>query len=285
MSESDISRTYIQFNVNALPSHVTASSVTLCMQTYESEQLPLDYTIYAYAVTSSWDMGVGNAIESIYTDGITWNLQPEYTSSIFATQTFSYSTADINMDVKELYNYWTGSTNYGIRLCHTGSIESSSYDYGYLKLYSKETNTYRQPLLKFAWDDQSYVTGSLSALPSGEAVVKTTDLKDVYLGGNLIKINLIARKKHPLKTFDATYPYFDNRYLPTTSYYSISDVITKTKIIDFSEYTKISCDATGSYIVLDTTNYPTNRALKLAFKVVRNGYSEYYEDDLTFSVR
>jgi hypothetical protein len=56
-------------------------------------------------------------------------------------------------------------------------------------------------------------------------------------------------------------------------------------LIDFSEYTKISCGVSGSYITLDTTNYPLNRPLKLAFKVVRGGYSEYYEDDLTFMIK
>jgi hypothetical protein len=285
LSQSDTSRTYIQFNFDSLPSYVTASSVTLQMLTYESEELPLNYTIYAYPVTENWDMGVGNAIESIYTDGITWNSQPAYEPNVVATQSFSYSSADINMNIIELYNYWSSMNNYGIRLCHTESIESSSYNYGYLKLYSKETNTYRQPLVKIAWDDQIYNTGSLSALPEGEAVVKTTDLKDVYIGGSLVKINLIARKKHPLKTFDASYPYFDNRYLPSTSYYAITDVITKTKLVDFSEYTKISCNGSQNYIVLDTTNYPLNRPLKLSFKINRDGYVEYYEDDLTFMIK
>ena len=90
---------------------------------------------------------------------------------------------------------------------------------------------------------------------------------------------------YPTKTFTNSFSYSDIKYLPQTSYYAVRDEITKVSIIDFSDYTKISCDTNGNYINLDTSNFPKNRVYRLSFKIVRNGISEFIEDDLTFIVK
>ena len=41
----------------------------------------------------------------------------------------------------------------------------------------------------------------------------------------------------------------------------------------------------GNYIVFDTTNFPKNRVYKLLFLIERNGFEDYFEDDLTFEIR
>jgi hypothetical protein len=249
-------------------------------------QLPLNFSLYVYPVTASWDMGIGTWPETINTDGITWSDQPGVNYTISASKAFVYqSLDDFEIGIKSIYNYWTGSNNYGLRLSHTGSVETSSLNYGYLKYYSKETNTYQQPYLKLGWDDQSYVTGSLSLVSDKEIVVKTKELKSEYLGGKLNKLRLAVREKYPIKTFSSGFAYLSSSALPQSSYYSIIDVITKNTIIGFSDYTKISCDTTGSYIKFDTTNYPTNRPLRFNFMVNRDGIYEYYEDDLTFMIK
>lgn len=286
LDESDIARTFIHFDIDSLPSYVTASSTTLSLHLTQPSELPLNFSIYAYPVTASWDMGIGTWPEDINTDGINWSDQPGVNYTISASKDFVYrSLDDLEIDIKSLYNYWTGSANYGLRLSHTGSVETSSLNYGYLKYYSKETNTYQQPYLKIGWDDQSYATGSLSVVSDIEIVVKTKELKSEYLGGKLSKIRLVVREKYPIKSFSRGFAYASSSALPQTSYYSITDVITKNTIIGFSEYTKISCDTTGSYIKFDTTNYPTNRPLRFIFMVNRDGIYEYYEDDLTFMIK
>ena len=217
---------------------------------------------------------------------LTWSDQPGVDYTISASKAFVYqSLDDLEIDIKTLYNYWTGSGNYGLRLSHTASVESSSLNYGYLKYYSKETNTYQQPLLKLGWDDQVYTTGSLSVVTDQEIVIKTKELKNSYLGGKLNKIRLAVREKYPIKSFSKGFAYASSSALPQSSYYSIVDVITKNTIIGFSDYTKISCDTAGSYIKFDTTNYPTNRPLRFNFMVDRDGIYEYYEDDLTFMIK
>jgi len=283
--ERDVARSFLHFNINGLPSHVTASSTILSLQIAEVEEIPLAYDVYGYPVSQSWDMGIGTWPEDINTDGITWNNQPKVLYSPFAIQHFEYSNADLNMDIKEVYNFWTSSANYGIRLSHLLAVENNSLNYGYLKYYSKETNTYKQPLLKLGWDDQQYNTGSLTSVGTDEIVVKSRKLRSEYPIGKLIRIDLSTRNRFPVKTFTNSFGYRDMNYLPTTSYYSVEDVITKNTIIERSQFTKISCDPSGSYIMLDTTNFPQHRPLQLNFYVHRNGVEEIYKDDLSFIVR
>lgn len=191
------------------------------------------------------------------------------------------------MDVKNLYDYWTGSNNYGMVLKHSDSVESSSYDYGIMNFYSRETNTINQPLLKLGWDDVSgsFSTGSLTPLTASSIIVKSKELKPAYYEGGKVKIKVIGREQYPLKTFSNSFSYLDVNYLPTSSYFAIRDEITKKKIIDFSTYSKINCNSEGNYIVFDTTNFPKNRVYKLLFLIERDGFEDYFEDDLTFEIR
>jgi len=284
--ERDNARTFIQFDIENVPLYVTASSATLHLNLIEPEELAVSYSIYGYPVSESWEMGRGKQLpENIATDGINWDNQSEVNLNIEAAQTFTYVGADINMDILSIYEYWKTSDNYGIRLSHTSSAESSSLDYGVLRYYSKETNTIFQPLIKLEWDDSQFITGSLTALTDSQIIVRSKELRDNYREGNKVKIKIIGRSLYPTKTFTNAFSYSDIKYLPQTSYYGVRDEITKVNLIDFSNYTKISCDANGNYINLDTSNFPKNRVYRLLFKIVRNGISEFIEDDLTFIVK
>ena len=287
--EEDNARAYLYFDITNVPTYVTASAATLNLKLTEAEELPVSFSLFAYPVTSSWNMGVGTFY---YTpenaDGITWNTQPFIlTSSAAASQSFTYQSLDVDMNVKSIYNYWTGSENFGLVLKHSGSIESSSLDYGIMNFYSKETNTIHQPLLKLSWDDVtgSFNPGTLGPLTSASIIVRTKELKPYYTEGGKVKIKVIGREQYPLKTFSNSFSYLDVKYLPASSYYAIRDEITKKKIVDFSTYTKINCNSSGNYFVFDTTNFPTNRVYKFLFLIERDGYEEYFEDDLTFEIR
>jgi hypothetical protein len=284
---SDIARSFIQFDVSSLPSHVTASSTVLHINNVHALNLPISFSLYVHPVTSSWNMGLGVWAGDTTTDGwITWNNQPGVDYTISSSIYFDYDSLDeTEVDIKSIYNYWTASDNYGLRISHTSSVETSSLDYGYIKFYSKETNTYQQPFLKIQWDDQVYSTGSLSAVSSNELVIKSKELKSYYLVGKVNKVKLVARDKYPVKTFAKTFTYLDVNALPPNTYYSIVDVITKNRILPFSEYTKVSCDTSGNYVKFDSTNFPTHRPLRLEFMLERDGVNEYYQDDLTFMIK
>lgn len=283
--ERDNARTFIHFDIDNIPSYVTASNVQLHLSLAQPEELAGSYTLYGYPVTESWEMGRGTWPETINTDGINWEIQTGVDFTTEVSQSFTYFGGDVNMNIKPIYDYWTGSTNYGIRLSHTSSIEESGLEYGVLKFYSKETNTFLQPLMKLQWDDSIFTTGSLLPLSDSQIIIRSKELRDSYNEGNKIKIKVIGRGLYPTKTFTNTFTYNDIKYLPQTSYYAVREEITKRVIVDFSEYTKISCNSDGNFIVMDTSNFPTNRVYRLLFKVVRDGISEFIDDDLTFIIK
>lgn len=288
--EIDDARVFIRFDLDNVPSYVTASDVSLCLNLTDGEELPISFSLFAYPVTSSWNMGVGTFVyQPPVNDGITWNTQPHIlqSGSISGSQNFTYQSLDINMNVKPIYNYFTASGNYGLVIKHSESIESTSLDYGVMNFYSKESNTINEPLLKLKWDDVSgsYSTGSLSPLTASSIIVKSKELKPTYYEGGRVKVNIIGREQYPLKTFSSSFSYLNVKYLPTSSFYAIRDEITKKKIIDFSIYSKINCNSEGNFVIFDTTNFPKNRVYRLLFLVQRAGFDEYFEDDLTFELR
>ena len=315
-SLKDIAHTLIKFDTTDLVSSIASGEVTMSaadmiLRECESIEIPMDYTLYAYAVTQSWDMGIGTRFDKISTDGTTWNsvktgqdwLSLEnhsadttgsyngkggtwFTGS-FSSQTFSYESSDVSMDVKTTMDEWVAGTlpNEGFIIKHDTTLENDTNDYGQLKFFSKETNTIYQPKLRIGWDDSLFSTGSLTELTSDDIHVTFKRLKSKYRVGSTPEIKVFGREKYPLKTYTNLYAYNDVKYLPSTTYYQVKDIITDEVIIPFSDYTKVSCDSTGNFFKLNLTNWETQRDYYLEIKVDRDGTIEYFEDkDLTFTI-
>lgn len=315
-SLKDIAHTLIKFDTTDLVSSIASGEVTMSaadmiLRECESIEIPMDYTLYAYAVTQSWDMGIGTRFDKISTDGTTWNsvktgqdwLSLEnhsadttgsyngkggtwFTGS-FSSQTFSYESSDVSMDVKTTMDEWVAGTlpNEGFIIKHDTTLENDTNDYGQLKFFSKETNTIYQPKLRIGWDDSLFSTGSLTELTSDDIHVTFKRLKSKYRVGSTPEIKVFGREKYPLKTYTNTYAYNDVKYLPSTTYYQVKDIITDEVIIPFSDYTKVSCNSTGNFFKLNLTNWETQRDYYLEIKVDRDGTIEYFEDkDLTFTI-
>ena len=315
-SLKDIAHSLIKFETSPLSSSIasgdiTMSSAEMILRECESSEIPIDYTIYAYAVTQSWEMGIGTRFDDITTDGVTWNsvrtgtdwLSLEEHSSdttgsfngkggtwftgSFSTQSFSYETSDIEMDVKVTLDEWISGSlpNEGFILKYDSALESDTNDYGQLKFFSKETNTIYQPKLRIGWDDSTFETGSLTELTSDDIHVTFKRLKTRYKVGSSPEIRVFGREKYPLKTYTNLYAYNDVKFLPSTTYYQVKDVITDEVIIPFSDYTKVSCDSNGNFFKLNLTNWETQRDYYLEIKIERDGTVEYFEDkDLTFTI-
>ena len=316
-SLKDIAHSVIKFETTPLSQsiasgEVTMSAVDMILKECESSEIPIDYTIYAYAVTQSWEMGIGTRFDDITTDGVSWNsvrtgqdwLSQEnhsadttgsfngkggtwFTGS-FSSQSFSYESSDIEMDVKTTMDEWIGGTlpNEGFILKHDTSLENDTNDYGQLKFFSKETNTIYQPKLRIGWDDSSFSTGSLTELTADDIHVTFKRLKTRYKRGSKPTIRVFGREKYPLKTYTNEYSYTDLYFLPSTTYYQIKDILTDEIIIPFDDdYTKVSCDSTGNFFKLDLTNWEYNRDYYIQIKTNRDGVIEYFDDkDLTFTI-
>ena len=311
----DVAHTLIKFDTDTLSSkissgEVTMSEATLLLRECESDEIPLDYTIYANIVSGSWEMGIGTRFDDISSDGVSWKqrnnnvewLDDDYANGVTgslngyggtwftgseSTQSFSYESTDISMDVSASLNEWISGTysNEGFILRHSSVFENDTNDYGQLKFFSKETNTIYQPKIRIGWDDSSFTTGSLTELTEDDIKVTFKRLKSSYKVNSKPKVIVFGRELYPLKTYTNEFAYNDVKFLPSTTYYQVKDAITDEVIIPFSNYSKVSCDSNGNFIRLNLENWETNREYYLEIKVDRDGVVEYFSDkDLTFLV-
>ena len=316
-STKDIARTLIKFNVAnmGIPS---GSIVYLNLKSSQAEEIPLEYTIYANAVSQSWTMGTGNKFDNITSDGVSWKYKNGvdawqdntiggtayyvagttgsanaeggtwYTASQ-ASQSYNYEDADVRMDVTNIVNHWLSGSfpNNGFIIHHSLENEENTLDYGVLKFFSKETNTIYEPKLEVVWNDTIISTGSLApttgSAEEGYKVV-LTNLKNKYPANETIKIRVKGRDIYPLKSFGTTFEYDQTKYLPTLSYYQLEDYKTGEVIYPFGEYTKISCDSTSNYFNMSLNTLPINRTYKLKIKIFEGGISTIIDDKLIFEI-
>jgi hypothetical protein len=313
----DIYRTLIKFDVSNLETGSNWKAY-LNLKAANSEELPLEYTIYANAVSQSWSMGTGTKFDNITSDGVSWKYRDGinkwvgydttggtaiYTNNTTgsanaeggvwylsgsASQSFNYESDDVRMDVTNMVNIWlSGSvSNNGMVIHHSLDAENDTLDYGALKFFSKETNTIYQPKLEIVWDDSSIVTGSLAPV-TGSAEegykVVVTNLKTQYEANTKVKVRVKGRDKYPSKSFGTTFSYDQSKYLPTT-YYQLEDYITNEIIFPFGDYTKVSCDSTSNYFIMDLSTLPINRTYLLKLKIVEGGISTIIDDKLKFEI-
>ena len=313
----DVSHALLKFEVGYISKSISEQSIkldtaNLILKETKSEEIPLEYTIYANPIFGNWEMGTGTRFDNITTAGVTWNyregdsklewiengFEANTTASINdgsggtwytnygSSQSFNYQTADINMNVKSILTAWMSGSiqNNGIILKYSTENESDTQDYGILKFFSKETNTIYQPKIQIAWDDQIFATASLSALTANDIKVGVTNLKKEYKVGGEVKLKIFGRELYPLKTFTNTFSYETVKYLPQTTYYQIKDVNSDDVIIPFSNYSKVSCDENGNYIKINFSNWEAGRTYKIEFKVDNDGDVQYFDNDTTFSL-
>ena len=313
----DVSHILLKFDVGFISASISNNTISmnsaeLILKETQSDEIPLEYTIYANPISGSWEMGTGTRFDNISTQGVTWNYREgdsslEWLQNNFATNTtasinngdggtwytnygttqaFNYQTADINMDVKSMLSAWISGSiiNDGIILKYATEKESDTADYGQLKFFSKETHTIHQPKIRIGWDDSVFNSGSLTALTANDIKVGVTNLKKEYKVGTIAKLQIFGRELYPLKTFTDTFSYTNIKYLPTTTYYQIKDYASNDIIIPFSDYSKISCDSNGNYIKVNFSNWEADRVYKIEFKIDNNGSIEYFDDSITFSI-
>lgn len=316
-SAKDIARTLIKFDVAnmGIPS---GSIVYLNLKSSQAEEIPLEYTIHANAVSQSWSMGTGTKFDNITSDGVSWKYRngvdtwqdnvtagtavftPGTTGSANAeggtwytasqaSQSYNYEDADIRINVTGIVNRWLSGSipNNGFIVHHGLENEENTLDYGVLKFFSKETSTIYEPKLEIVWNDVSFATGSLlPVIGSAEDDYKVviTNLKTEYSKDSRIKIRIKGRDMFPLKSFSTTFEYDQSKYLPTTTYYQLEDYITNDIIFPFGEYTKISCDNTSNYFILDLNTLPLYRTYRLKLKIIDDGISTIIDDKLTFQI-
>jgi hypothetical protein len=321
--QGEVSRTLIQFPQKEITDTITklvsGSNYSASLKLYlaDASEIPLDYTLYCYPISGSWNMGTGRAGNSpTSSDGVSWKYAKNnetiiewptasfgtgttgsysstkgggvwYTGSFEATQSFSYQDPkDINLNVTEAVKAWyTGSIdNNGLILKHSSSLEFNYSQSFELKYFSGDTHTIYPPCLEVKWDDFVYTTGSLSIINTDKLVVNVR-LKENYQQDSIQRFKVNVREQYPVRTFQTSSVYLNNKLLPTSSYWALKDVDTEEYVIDFDdEFTKISADGTSSYFDVYMNGLQPERYYCILIKTIVGGSTLIINNDNIFKV-
>ncbi len=326
-------RLLVQFNLDDVEASLSKSKGGLgkkeikdpkyYLKLYEAEgnkELSSEYKIAAFAISQSWDEGRGKfGDDPKVTNGVSWENRnyPDggtavtwsngsgnknygvsiYTGSWNASQSFSYQSPDIEMDVTNMVNSWLNKDikdNNGFLLRFSGSQETSETTFGHLKFFSNNTHTIYSPQLEVRWDDHAIITGSAtgSLLPltmSGliDNYLYMPGLKESYKESEKIKFRVKPRRKYIQKTFSTSVQTVSGSYIPEGSgSYSILDIATGETIVPFSAYTSMSCDATSNYFIQWLNGFYPNRVYKIIYKLkYDDGQEHIIDNDFEFKIK
>ena len=319
-TSKDINRTLIKFDVNNIETG-SGWKAFLNLKSANSQEIPLEYAIYANAVSQSWTMGTGTKFDNITSDGVSWyykngtdkwmdyNVTPDayasgsdtgsilnggggtwYTASM-SSQSFNNEPDDIRMDVTNIVRLWLSGSlpNNGFIIHHSIAAENDASDYGLLKFFSKETNTIYEPKLEIVYDDYSFTTGSLEpvvgSLYDGDYKVIVNNLKNQYFKNTKVRVRVKGRESYPSKSFGTTFAYEQIKRLPAGStYYQLEDYVTGEVIFPFGQYTKVSCDSTSNYFDMDLNSLSAGRVYKLKLKIEEGNISTIIDEKMVFEI-
>ena len=208
-----------------------------------------------------------------------------------ASQSFSYNSNDaVSIDITSIVKNWYNEvyTNNGLVVSYNlASITASNYPETLLQFYSSNTHTVYEPQLYISWTGSvSYSTGSMDLLTyEDDPIVYTRNFKGEYLAGKKVRVLLGSRARYPRPSFAQNTAFATMKALPQNSYYQIKDAHSDEIIIPYSDETKISTNANGSYFDFYTTMMYPERYYKFEIKAVFNDITEYFDSvEFTFKV-
>jgi hypothetical protein len=325
-SSSYNSRVLLNFDYTAISSSIVglgynpnAFNYNLRMFVAEANEIPTDYSLYCYPTSGSWDMGVGrygNSPET--TTGVSWTYRKSaddltsrwetgsfganitgsslsnkgggvWYSNFVASQSFSYNTSDIDMDITNIVRgIQSSSFNFtGLIIKKSDTDEGSTSLFTSLKFFSKDTHTVYLPIIEAKFND-SVTTGSLQLINTNEDInVLTINLKPSYKEKSTPIIRVSSRYTYPVQTFATESGYLTRYRLPAGSQYAIYSAHTDDVVIDFSTYTTLSDDATSNFIKLHLDSFQPERYYRLLIKVPNSGSNStynIYDDKWIFKV-
>lgn len=304
----DVASISHSFAVGTIPS---GTRFELNLYVARADDLKMGQQIWIQAVSESWVEGTGYFYQNTnipYTssrdpsggyfenDGTTW-INRESGSSWNVTgsegvgnilsASIGSPVKDMSIDVTDIILTWVSGTipNNGFLLRFDDASESDTKNAGNIRFFSRNSHTVHLPVLAAKWDNQLYLTGSISASNPADVVVLPRNLKPRYKVNEMVRVTLSVRERYPTRTFDTIYSaYAGNNRLPITSYYSVVDQQSNVVIIPFDEYSKISCDGLVNYFDFKIQSMYPGRYYKLLFKVVDGGFEHIIDDGYIFTV-
>jgi hypothetical protein len=293
---ADVTRALIQFPTSQITdlvnNKISGSSFASYLKLFlANATLPIDYTIFGYPISQSWDMGLGrSANDPITTEGCTWISTgtinwdvsgSDFITNPFSSQSFTYiDSKDINMNLTSITRLWySGSIqNNGILLKLSSSIENSTIPL-ITKFFSMDTHTIYPPQLEFRWDDSLYNT-TLTQLTASNFNSVISNNKAEFEEDTIYTFRLKSRDKFPARAFTTSSVYLNTKALPSTTYWALKDVKTEEMIVDFdTNYTKVSCDNTSNYFKLYMNGLEPERYYQILIKTILSNGETIVIDD------
>jgi len=329
-----VSRILVQFDLAEVSQSVRNNNISndtakYYLKLYGTEgnkDSTAEYVLAAYPLSQSWEEGTGKKFNNPVTkDGVTWDNTNEsfayasWSKAVFdtnstsgsrsttgggvwitgsnrqASQSFSYQSTDMEMDVTDIVTNWfsTTASNNGFVVKFSGSQETDTTTRGEFKFFSSNTNTIYWPKLEVRWDDHKPCTGSntgsltqltMSGLVDNYLYMK--HLRKQYRETEKVKFRVGARKRYIQKTFSTSPQTVSGSFIPEGSgSYSIVDIASGETVVPFSAYTSMSCDATSNYFIQWLNGFSPDRIYKILYKLKYEDKQEIiYDDDFEFKV-
>lgn len=293
---ADVNRALIQFPTsqinNVITNIVSGSTYSASLKLFlANATLPIDYTIFSYPISQSWDMGLGKSADSpITTVGCTWVSRTETsnwtsTGSSFidtpSSQSFTYiDNKDINMNVTSIVNSWVSSSipNNGFLLKLSSSIENSNTPL-ITKFFSMDSHTIYPPQLEFKWNDSTYST-TLTQITSSDFTPVITNNKSEFEENTIYTFRIKSRDRFPARAFQTSSVYLNTKVLPSSSYWALKDVKTEEMVVDFdTTFTKISCDNVSNYFKIYMNGLEPERYYQILYKTILSSGETVIIDD------
>ena len=206
------------------------------------------------------------------------------------------------MDVTDIvYKWLSGSIdNNGFIVKRNGHIanlgsdtdEGNTTNFGNLSFFSSDTHTKYPPTLETVWDDSKWSTGSLSPLTQTnleDMVIYMKGLRPEYKEKSKAKFRVVGRERFPETSYSTTPANLSVKYLPSgSSFYSILDAETDEVIVPYGSGSKLSCDSSGNYFMLDLNGYQPERYYRLEYRIQSGSgvdeIDQYFNEGFTFKV-
>lgn len=301
MYSSASSRILLNFDIPSNQQYPTSSKYFLNLKIANATKVTRYQKLDVHLISGSWIEGSGYFYQDIKNseDGVTWSTKDTYASwsnaggdydvNISASYTLSkVPIQDVKIDVTNLIAPVVSGSNQlpwnGLLLKFPAADEENSLNKGNIKFFSVNTHTIFSPTLEVAYVDQTFVTGSLKNIPHSNVSVIPRNLKQSYTQGEIDKIYFVVRDRYPDRRFDAVQRYRTQYYLPSESYFRIRDHVSDVILYDFDQYSTISCDASGSYFILNTSQLEPNRMYTVDLKIKSGSLTFFPDLNYTFRI-
>lgn len=301
MYSSASSRILLNFDIPSQQQYPTTAKYFLNLKIANAIKVNRYQKLDVHLVSGSWTEGSGYFYQDVQNsqDGVTWNMKDmqvswsnaggDYATNISASYTLSkVPIQDVKIDVTNLIAPIVSGSNQlpwnGLLVKFPSIDEGSTSNKGNIKFFSVNTHTIFAPTLEVNYVDQVFITGSLKRIPNSNVSILPQNLKESYTQGEVDKVYFVVRDKYPDKRFDAVQRYRTQYYLPSESYFRIRDEVSDVVLYDFDAYSAISCDVSGSYFILNTSQFEPNRLYTIDLKIKSGSLVFFPEFKYTFKV-